>query len=290
MADYASLRKRNNGTFTAAAALALCVLLSTSMLLSRLTVFTQADTCHYIPLTKSSGLTQVTSTGGSAYHPASHALLAASPAKWFRVTDDQQVWRGKTEIEIFRLSYENGAGQITVESSGGDKVIAPGTENTYSFALENTGYEPVKYEMSMETYFTDGIHVIPVEARVFDHEGNYLAGSAEAYADVLELSQVQDSGTLRVGYVQPYTLQWQWPFEGDNSLDTYLGNLAVEEDITLTIVIHTYAEYTPTDDGGIPKTGDTTNLQLLTGIMVASGAGLILILLFGRPKREERDD
>ena len=46
---------------------------------------------------------------------------------------------------------------------------------------------------------------------------------------------------LKKGYVMPYTLSWQWPFEGDDAYDTMLGNL--EEDLTLTIVIETYAEY-----------------------------------------------
>jgi hypothetical protein len=39
----------------------------------------------------------------------------------------------------------------------------------------------------------------------------------------------------------PYILQWRWPFDIDDEYDTMLGNLAVEEDISLTIVIRTTA-------------------------------------------------
>lgn len=301
MNNYSSLRKKNNGSLLAAVALMLCVVLSGTMLFSRLAAFSTADTRHYIPLTESNGITSI-SVGqadengdirfrkNTAFPSGQPPLLAASPfltADWFRAYDENTVWAGQTDIEIFRISYENGAGQVTVNSHNGEKVLAPGTANTYSFALENTGANPVKYEMSMEAFFTDGTHVIPVEARVYDHEGNYFAGSADAYADVRMLNDVSDSGKLSPGYIMPYTLQWQWPFEGDDAYDTLLGNLAVDEDITLTIVIRTVASYVPSAGDGIPKTGDTSNIYLMSAIMAASAAGLVILFFLYRRKGEE---
>lgn len=290
---YQSLRKQNKGLLTAVVCLTLCVVLSATVLFSRLTAYAGQDTRHYIPLTESVGTTFVTQSGESSlYAPGRPVILSASPflnANWFRVTDENTVWKGKTDIEIFRISYKNGENQITVNSANGEKVIAPGTENEYSFALENTCKENVKYEMNMQAYFTDGTHAIPVEARVFDHKGNYLAGTAAGYADVLELNKVEDSGTLKPGYVMPYTLQWQWPFEGDDSYDTFLGNLALEEDITLTIVINTVASYTPSAEDGLPKTGDTSNIVFFGAVMTISAAGLLLLLLLPKRKKEEEN-
>lgn len=283
MNQYSSLRQKNNGTFTAVVCLALCVVLSATMLFSRLVAFAPADTRHYIPLTESGGITTVTVSGDHLSRPYSpRPLLSASPfltADWFRTYDENTVWTGETDIEIFRISYENGTGQVTVNSENGDKLLAPGTENSYSFALENTGSNPVKYQMSMEAYFTDGTHVIPVEARVSSHEGVYLCGSASGYAPVLDLNQVTDFGSLRPGYIMPYTLQWRWPFEIDDEYDTMLGNLAVDEDISLTIVIRTTASYTPEASSGIPKTGDTSNIGLMLTIMLTSGTALLILLL-----------
>lgn len=296
---YASLRKKNNGTVLAAIALALCVVMSASMLFSRLLEYSPEDSCHYIPLTRSGGITgvvpgkmdengrfQAEETAAAAGRPI---FLTATPfltGSSFRVTDDSTVWQGETDIEIFRIRYDNASAELTVNSDSGDQVLAPGTQNTYSFALENTGTTSVQYEMTMEAYFTDGTHLIPVAARVYDHAGNYLAGSQDHWADVLELNGVTDSGTLSAGYVMPYTLQWEWPFELDDEYDTMLGNLAVEEDITLTIVINTLASHSPTG-GGIPQTGDTVPVKLLLGLMLGSGAGLVLLLWVPRRKGEE---
>lgn len=305
MNGYASLRKKNNGTALAVSALALCVVLSASVLCERLAAYTTRDRIHYIPLTKSEGITTVL-TGqpdengdihfaeAAAFRPQQPVVLAYSPiltANWFRVVDENTVWQGETDIEIFRLSYENGQGQITVQSGSGQKVIAPGTSNTYSFSLENTGSHAVEYSMTMEAYFTDGTHTIPVNARVYDKYGNYYAGTEEAMVDVLELNGVSDSGILKAGYIMPYTLQWEWPFEEDDAYDTMLGNLAVEEDISLTIVINTTASYTPDPpsggDGEPPKTGDTAIMWTM-GAMAASGAALLVLLIL--PKRRKKDD
>ena len=143
--------------------------------------------------------------------------------------------------------------------------------------------------MNMEAYFTTGEYIIPVNAQVKDHLGNYLAGSPEGMADVMELNQVSQEGDIAAGHILPFELTWEWPFEEDDVYDTMLGNQAVEEDICLTIVINTMASYTPGPGGGIPQTGDTSQIALMSGIMLASMAGMMLLLLGGKRKQEEQD-
>lgn len=284
----------------AAVALLLCVMLSAAMLFSRLVAYSMADPRQYIPLTESNGITTVFATQrdtglswkSGGFDPNRPVLLAAEPvrmADWFRVTDEDTVWKGNTQVEIFRVSYKNGQGQVTVKSGRGDKVIAPGTENSYTFALENTADGPVEYAISMKSYFSSADYIIPVEAKVTrDTDKKYLLGSAVSYDDVLELNKVSDSGTLKKGYVMPYTLSWQWPFEGNDAYDTMLGNL--EEDLTLTIVIETTASYAPpTALGGFPKTGDASHIGMWFAVMLGSSAGLIFLLLPMRRKGEENE-
>lgn len=296
MKSYIGAVKQNRGSkvFVAALCLLLCVMLSASLLFSQLLVFVQKDPCRYIPLTKSGGKTHVSVVDGAqaAWSPNQPMLLVASPvltANWFRTYDENTVWSGETEVEIFRLSYDNGSGDVTVQSSNGDKLLAPGTENTYTFALQNTNNTNVAFDMNMEAYLSHGENSIPVQVRVYDYEGQYFAGSADQWAEPLALNDVVDSGTLKPNHSHIYHLQWQWPFEGDDAYDTMIGNLAVDKDITLKIVINTRASYTPQEGGGVPQTGDNSQLLLISIIMVLSLAALLL-LLFLRPKREEKDE
>lgn len=300
------MKNRKNKTAVAVICLSLCVVLSASVLFSRLTAYATRDVYQNIPLTQSAGITTVLtgrmdengtfSFTETAFSPNSPLLLAYSPlltANWFRVTDENTVWQGETDIEIFRLNYENGDGNITVQSGSGDKVIAPGTANTYRFQLENTADHAVKYEMTMEAYFSHDDKPIPVNARVYDKYGTYYAGTRDIMADVLELNKVSDSGTLKAGYIMPYTLEWEWPFEEDDAYDTWLGNQAVNEDITLTIVINTLATYTPepavSDGDAPPKTGDTVMIYAL-GTMLVSGTALLFLLVLPLRRREEEEN
>ena len=305
MNEYSHLRRQKRSMLFPVVALALCVVLSASVLFSRLIGYSESQRQLFVPLTESNGVTKVDSFQRvSAQAPSVQLLSQRSEAvivpldnedtnptvkpvnPGFQVEDENTVWEGKTDVEIFRLSYENGEGQITVNSGRGDKVIAPGTENEYRFTLQNTGDVNLDYTLEMEAYFSDGEKMIPVEARVVDYTGKYLVGSADSYADVLELNEVSEKGSISAGYIAPYTLQWQWPFEGDDAYDTWLGNMAMEEDITLTIVIRTTAEYGG-EGGQPPQTGDNGTVMVAAVVMVGSFAGLLVVLLLPKRKREE---
>lgn len=299
MNSYASLKKRNKSPFFAVVILALCVIISACVLFSRIIAFTTHSGALRIPLTQSNGITSVTSfqrTVSSHSAPRINLLSAGSvaPAQnltanpGFEVEDENTVWQSQTDVEIFRVSYENGEGRVTVNSNNGEKILAPGATNEYLFTLKNTGNVDLDYTLQIEAYFSNNEYLIPVETRVIDYQGRYVAGTQDSYVDVLELNTIDISDSISAGYIAPYTLQWQWPFEGGDDYDTFLGNLAMEEDLTLTIVIRTTAEYG--GQGGMPDTGDHSNLLLPAVAMVASFGGLLTVLLLPRKKREERNE
>lgn len=211
----------------------------------------------------------------------------------------------EAEAEIFRLSYDE-TGKITVIGVEGneDKLIAPGTSNLYQFTLANTGDVALDYTLTMEAYVTGTDLWIPVNARVWDYTNHYLVGSADEMPDVMELNTVDEKGVLGAGRYAAYYLEWEWPFEREDEngditendiYDTMLGNLAVDEDLVLHIVINTYAEYDedPNAPGGEvkpPQTGDDAPMVLLIVLCGASFVGLCAMgFVYLKSNRKEKN-
>lgn len=211
----------------------------------------------------------------------------------FEADDDEKVWTTDTQVEIFRVSYRNGEQILTVKSENGDKLIAPGTENSYTFKLKNTGDTALDYSVTVDAYFTPGDVVIPITGRISRYDGVWIAGDKEAYTDVKMLDSAADRATLGAGRYTYYTLDWIWPYEsGDDELDTLLGNTAVDQDLIFTIVITTTATENPDPDAGggleSPQTGDDSHIALWFLLMIVSLAAL-LFLIFLPKRRKDKD-
>ena len=207
----------------------------------------------------------------------------------FSVIDENDVvWGEETKVDIFRTSYENGENVITVKSDNGDKIVAPGTDNSYTFKLKNTGNTVVQYWLDVDAYITPGEKMIPIEGRINRYDGEWIIGGAESWVDVPTLDGAADTGILGPGKYTYYTLDWRWLFEGGNDeLDTLLGNLAAEEDITVTIVIKTIASASfgdvddfPNDGITPPDTGDNSILSLWIALAVGSAVLVLILLVF----------
>ena len=272
-----------------------CVAATTIALVTRINGF-MLDDSGAIPLipqtavttdteksTESKPLANETTTAPETEAPETKKPQQVQNAKpGFEVEDSNTVWSTETQVEIFKISYENGEANITVMSSDGDKIIAPGTENSYIFKLKNTGNVALDYTVDVDAYVTPGDITLPVTARLNRYDGKWIVGGGKDYVDIPSLDTAYDSGVLGAGKYTYYTLDWQWPFEnGNDEYDTLLGNLAAEgNDIMLTIVIKTTAEadYTETGSPGItpPQTGDISQ-ETLWYIIGASSAVLFVI-------------
>lgn len=212
---------------------------------------------------------------------------AANPG--VEVYDENTVWQGNTNVEIFRFTYEGCENKVTVAGSDEDKLIAPGTQNTYSFTIKNTGNVSLDYTMTMRAYVTGTDLTIPVTARVIGHDGSYLLGSADEYVDVLRLSEVDKKGTLAAERYSNYTLEWMWPFEGDDEYDTMLGNLATEGDLTLTVEIETTAQFAedPEDPGeNPPQTGDDMAFTICLAVIAI--VVMLILITYSTSRRARR--
>lgn len=282
--------------------LILCEIASLVVLFERIGRYTETEFKNIIPLTESIGNTKVTisarGTKEFADNPhKSQTISLSSPS--FSAYDENTVWQAETDVDIFRISYDNGNGEMTVNgaSENSDKLIAPGTSGEYKFALENTGNSTLDYTMDMEAWITGTDFSIPVEARVWEYNGEYLLGDSNSMADVLALNTVKDEGTLGVGRLSAYTLQWEWPFEDNrDEYDTMLGNLAVDNELALTIRINTTASCNdnPEDvESGLesPKTGDNIPIKQMFIIICCLTVISAVCILAGRKcKNEETNE
>lgn len=327
--QYESLREQKRGHFTLWILIAVLFALevcSVSVLFSQMTSFSPVQKRNYISLTEASDITTLEigqrNNDGSlpipdpAANKANHAPHSIRPfvvydensdKVGFWTYDENTVWSTHTDIEIFRLQHDNnGDGVFTVITSDGDKVFAPGTENDYSYTLRNTNSVALDYIMTVEAYVVvpDGIW-LPIQGRLYSHyDGKYLCGSDEEWPDVLELDGISEQGVIGAGNIKDYTLQWRWPFErgeviqeglykGDYTedfYDTMLGNLAVDEDLELHIIIRTSAwlDENPDNGGGNPVTGDTNNPTfwlVIAGLTLVAIAVMAFFLLRDRKKQ-----
>ena len=319
------MNKLHNRRMQAAMMLMLCVIISVSLLFAQLVEYTAVDTTRYIPLTRSNGITTVREgqrqADGSvtfrsvSYHPDNHRLLTAKPN--VRASNQKPVWVSSTNLEIFSVSYVNGQKSVTVSGQDGEKVIAPGTEQTFDIGLYNDSNMSLDYDVEFHafceiirkgaTYTEDELFEkvstfeIPVNAAITyktnnDEQSKYLFGSAEEKPPVTDMVNVTHEGTVGKNKYISYELKWEWPFEGDDTLDTYLGNMASDlakdnQEIRLTISVVANAEQAtnPNADDGIPKTGDTSGIALWMTFMLVSAAGLMLLIILLRPRGEKNE-
>lgn len=258
-----------------------------------------------------------TANSNSAVRSTAKKTTPAKAKKFgFQVSDDKQVWSTDTQIDIFKASYDNETGEITVQSAGAngqantaygktgsvangnasgiEKLIAPGTSNSYTFAVKNTGQKKADYKIWVETRISDNVKTLPLQTRMAGRN-KWLAGGDDQWTGAMGLDGVSDNGQLAPGKSTSYTLYWQWPFEqGDDDYDTFLGNLAADEDVTYTIAIHTLASDAEAGsgaggkNGGLFRTGDDSMIWIAVIALIVAGG--LATILWTRRKKERSEE
>lgn len=195
------------------------------------------------------------------------------------------------EIQIFHAEYDNN-GELTVKSDFGDRVVAPGTENSYDIYVRNVGKDPISYILEAQSRITVEVNgeqtEIPIEASFYTPRDSYLLGGDDSLENLGKLDGVTDNGGLSPRNQSKYTLTWSWPFDGDDEFDTLLGNLAAEgEELTVSVAFNVTASYDPNAAGGMPITGDTSSVGLWVAVFVISTFTLIILLFLSKRENDE---
>jgi len=192
-------------------------------------------------------------------------LFIVSKDPEFKTDDNKGAWSTGRNIDIFKAQYSNGEGETSVVSSDGTKVVAPGTQTTYKFAMHNSGNMAVVYATDLEFKLKIGNEVVsaenfPLKARLFNSSGEYLIGGANEWLPIYKATLNQYSNQLGASSFEDFELQLLWEMDGGNdAIDTLYGDLAAEKGVTLTLTLNTYAveHDDPRAEGGKPISSDT---------------------------------
>lgn len=161
---------------------------------------------------------------------------------------------GVAELSLFSDYYQN------VQSDNGDKVVAPGTENTNIVRLKNSvsrtiTYVAVMYRIKEET-------ALPVEPTLLDDEA-FTNTDTYPLPDGVTQDQVVRAvtGTVDGGQIQDFDIHWQWNYydsDQRDQVDTALGNEAacIEAD---EVTVGLYIVVMENEDPGDPDPEDPEN-------------------------------
>ncbi|MGN0493635.1 MAG: LPXTG cell wall anchor domain-containing protein [Acutalibacteraceae bacterium] len=186
---------------------------------------------------------------------------------------------GAALLSVFNSEYEN------VKADNGDRVVAPGTEESCIIRLKNSSPRAVKYTAVL--YYDKTTEKLPIEV-VLDAE-NAQEASDYRLPEGIDKSLVSGAvtGTVSTGEIADFDIGWIWDFEQDavrDLNDTELGNLAAR----LKADRITAGFYIVVEDGGelitpdLPQTGDRAMLAVIIGLLAVSGSALIILLIYGR--------
>ena len=157
------------------------------------------------------------------------------------------VWEKHTNVDIFKTSYKNGNGEFTVVSNNGDKVFAPGTATSYKFTAQNSGNMAVDYTIDLNFVLKSGgekmdLTNFPISVRLTNTSGDYLIGDKNTYVPVERAILSTHADLLGAYSYETYELEIYWPYEsGNDSYDTFLGNLSAEKEVWVTMELDFYA-------------------------------------------------
>ena len=220
-------------------------------------------------------------------------LFIVSKEPEFVTDDDKAAWTTGRDIDIFKSDYSNGEGQTTVSSSDGTKVVAPGTETMYNFAMQNSGNMAVVYATDLDFRLKIGDEVVssenfPLKARLVNSQGEYLIGGENEWIQIHDATLTQYQSQLGASCFEDFQLQLLWEFDsGNDELDTYYGDVAVTEGVTLTLTINTYAveHDDPRAEGGKPVSQDNKHheyggtIRWLWMLMLFINTGIIIFYI-----------
>ena len=222
--------------------------------------------------------------------------VAKEPSYKTQDGQTKEEWQDNESIPIFQSSYVNGESVTTVLSESGDKIIAPGTVMSYDFCICNDGNVAIAYQLNFSFLLeVSGIKWdagrFPLSVRLQREDGIYVMGDETKWVEVTSDKMANYKGTLGVSSYEHFVLEIQWPFDGNDTVDTVLGNTSSQAPVSLSFEVESYAEMhvNPKAKGGVEVidggfNGEyggmmrTENYFILVAALVASIVYVVILI------------
>ncbi len=178
------------------------------------------------------------------------------------------------ELALFSIYYNN------------QKVVAPGTKFEQSLLLRNADEYAIDYALEPKVTFSTR-YQIPLQVRVKNADGTYILGSAEEWASLQDLRNLEHTGTLEKTEAAEFFIEWQWPYEGDDEYDTLIGSQDREVGLEISFTFQAKANTSLDANGGWeghPDMAKNTALAVAASIFAISLVSLTVIII---KKRKE---
>ena len=203
--------------------------------------------------------------------------------------ETKEVWKDNTSISIFQSSYQNGENQTVVLSQKCDDVVAPGAIMSYDFCICNDGNMAIAYELSFSFLFEMQNQQVdagdfPLSIRLQRKDAEYVVGDENTWVEITSQSMGKYEGALGVNSYEHFILEIQWMFEGNDVMDTILGNMSAETPVSLCFETESYAEThkNPNAKGGIQvmdgEVGDTIRWDRYVWLIMAMLFTLLYVI------------
>ena len=182
------------------------------------------------------------------------------------------------EFEIFSAEYRNGKGQVTIQSSDGQPVIAPSAYKAYTLRIKNDDDVAIDYTFKPEVEYTGGER-LPLDVKFIAPDGEYLVGGDDEWGtfdDFADLAEQNYTQTLPKDEAHFYTFIWYWNGDVDDARDTALAMSPEELGISVKMALHNEMNTAQDANGAVLGFGVNDMLWFLIFFILL----LIAILLF----------
>lgn len=113
--------------------------------------------------------------------------------------------------------------------SGQPDKIAPGSRGVYLFQLQNDREETLKVTLNFTV--KAGSPYLPLEFKLKAQDGS----AAEAVGTLTETEELKLETEVSGKSVKIYQLEWEWPLEGHDQIDTEAGNQGGKYELNLSL-------------------------------------------------------